>query len=64
MGTKTVYHVFTDGKDCYTTDEIKAWALYKQWCSENMSVRLWTLEDDGEELIDVDCIATQGDFPC
>lgn len=63
MSTKIVYHVFTDGKDCYTDNEEEALALYKQWCGENMSVRMWTMEDDGEELIDGDCIAAKGGFP-
>ena len=64
MDTKIVYHVFTDGKDRYFEDEKEAMEVYMQWCKEHDRVRLWTFEDDGEELVDGDCLAAKGDFPC
>lgn len=60
---KTIFHIFTDNKDVYEKDKDKAYALYDKWCQEYDNVRLWTMEDDGDNLIDLDCIEAQGFFP-
>lgn len=61
--TKIVFHIFTDGRDEYVEDEKKAYQIYNSWCEDYDNVRLWTMEDSGDELTDLDCIEAKGYFP-
>ena len=61
--TKIIYHIFTDGRDEYTESKKEALKIYKAWCKEYDNVRLWTMEDDGEELTDLNWVKGQGEFP-
>jgi bisphosphoglycerate-independent phosphoglycerate mutase (AlkP superfamily) len=63
LNNKIVFHIFTDGRDEYSIDKDKAYQIYKDWCEEYDNVRLWTMEDDGENLIDLNCCEAKGNFP-
>ena len=60
---KIVYHVFTDGKDRYVKNKKLAYKIYKEWCESFDNVRLWTMEDGKDDLIDLDCLESKGEYP-
>lgn len=60
---KIVYHIFADGSDEYAETKKEAYKIYKKLCKEHDNVRLWTMEDDGKDLTDLDCLERKGRFP-
>lgn len=66
--TTKLYHIFTDGKDEYTENKIRAEAIYQNWKEEyGTPVRLyeeiWGDVNLDDEPISEDCIKAWGDFP-
>ena len=58
-----IYHLFSDQRDMYIDDETEAYKLYHIWCEEYDNVRLVSMLDTGQDIIDIDCLESKGEFP-
>ena len=60
------FHIFTDGKDEWTSTKADAIKLLRGWKSEGYrNLRIWTTAWNVEDGVcdDVDCIFSHGTFP-
>lgn len=62
--SKVIYHIFTDNKDYYTEYYNKAIKIFNELKKEGYeNLRLYSQLDDGNDIIDLDCIKSRGSFP-
>ena len=58
-----VYHAYTDEQDFYSKNYKKAKQKYNEYKKTNENCRLYSMEERGDDLFDLDCLESCGAYP-